>query len=130
MPSMSDATPVAPAEPTPPAAPTAPAVSATPVESTSLVPVVVPPTLPVAERVALGQAAPGIEELFLFAREAELRVRTLRMVIEERLETARGEERCATRSGSVTPVRRASPRGATRDRSRATTKSGSSGTTP
>lgn len=62
-------------------------------ESPGLVPVVVPPALPVAERVALGQAAPGIEELFLFAREAELRVRTLRMVIEERLETARGEER-------------------------------------
>ena len=63
-----------------------------PMESPSLVPVM-PPALPAAERVALGQAAPGIEELFLFAREAELRVRTLRMVIEERLETARGEER-------------------------------------
>jgi len=90
MPSMPDATPAvsaAPAEPTEPAAP------AEPVGSTSLVPVIVPPALPVAERVALGQAAPGIEELFLFAREAELRVRTLRMTIEERLETARGEER-------------------------------------
>jgi hypothetical protein len=45
-----------------------------------------------AERVALADDAPSIEELFLFAREAELRVQTLRMTIEERSMTARGEE--------------------------------------
>lgn len=47
---------------------------------------------PVAERTTLADDAPSLEELFLFAREAELRVRSLRMVIEDRLMTARGEE--------------------------------------
>jgi hypothetical protein len=47
---------------------------------------------PIAERVAMADDAPGLEELFLFAREAELRVQALRMVIEEHTMTARGEE--------------------------------------
>jgi hypothetical protein len=55
-------------------------------------PAVVPAMLPAPERVALTEALPGIEELFLFSREAELRVRGLRMVIEEQVTTARGEE--------------------------------------
>jgi hypothetical protein len=50
------------------------------------------PVLPTAERVALADDAPSIEELFLFSREAELRVRSLRMNIDERSLTARGEE--------------------------------------
>jgi hypothetical protein len=50
------------------------------------------PVVPAPSRVALGDDAPGIEELFLFAREAELRVRSLRMTIEEHSMTARGEE--------------------------------------
>ena len=130
MPSMSDVTPAVSAAPTPPAVPTRQPCQPRPWTSTSLVPVVVPPALPVAERVALGQAAPGIEELFLFAREAELRVRTLRMVIEERLETARGEER---RRHEIWLRHPGQARVTTRrdeDRSRATTRSGSSGTTP
>jgi hypothetical protein len=62
---------------------------------------------------------PSIEELFLFAREAELRVGTLRMTIEEQCVTARGEEllrhevwlrhpgqaRVATRRGGEMPSR-------------------------
>jgi hypothetical protein len=36
--------------------------------------------------------APSVEELFLFARESELRVQSLRMHIEERVLTARGED--------------------------------------
>lgn len=48
--------------------------------------------LPAASRVALPEAYPSIEELFLFAREAELRVSTLRLTIEEQLLSARGEE--------------------------------------
>lgn len=48
--------------------------------------------LPAASRITLPEASPGIEELFLFAREAELRVSTLRLTIEERLLSARGEE--------------------------------------
>jgi hypothetical protein len=51
-----------------------------------------PPVLPVPERVVLADAMPGIEELFRFAREAELRVSSLRMVVDERLITARGQE--------------------------------------
>jgi hypothetical protein len=50
------------------------------------------PVTPSAARVALANDTPGIEELFSFAREAELRVQTLRMTIEERLVTARGAE--------------------------------------
>lgn len=50
------------------------------------------PDVPTAERVALADDAPSIEELFLFAREAELRVQSLRMTIEERSMTARGDE--------------------------------------
>ena len=48
---------------------------------------------PAAARIALADDAPSIEELFLFAREAELRVQTLRMIIEEHVVTAKGEER-------------------------------------
>jgi hypothetical protein len=50
-------------------------------------------SLPMPDRVVLPDAMPGIEELFHFAREAELRVRSLRLVIEERLINARGEAR-------------------------------------
>jgi hypothetical protein len=49
-----------------------------------------PPAPPLPERVVLPDATPGIEELFRFAREAELRVSSLRLVIEERLVNARG----------------------------------------
>jgi hypothetical protein len=45
-----------------------------------------------ASRITLADDAPSIEDLFSFAREAELRVRTLRMSIQERLVTARGAE--------------------------------------
>lgn len=48
--------------------------------------------LPTAARVALADDAPSIEELFLFAREAELRVQSLRMTIEERVVTAKGAD--------------------------------------
>jgi hypothetical protein len=51
------------------------------------------PALPSPERVVLPDEVPSIEQLFRFAREAELRVRSLRLVIEERRITARGEER-------------------------------------
>ena len=40
----------------------------------------------------MAEDAPGVEALFLFAREAELRVESLRMHIEERTVTARGED--------------------------------------
>jgi hypothetical protein len=49
--------------------------------------------LPSATRVALADDAPSIEELFLFARDAELRVQSLRMTIEEQLVTAKGATR-------------------------------------
>ena len=49
-------------------------------------------SLPVVERVTLAEALPGVEALFTFARDAELRVRTLRMVIEEHAATARGSQ--------------------------------------
>lgn len=60
----------------------------------ALVPIAVAdlPARPLPERVALPDDMPGIEALFQFAREAELRVSSLRMVVEERLITARGEE--------------------------------------
>ena len=48
--------------------------------------------LPSATRVALADDAPSIEELFLFAREAELRVQSLRMTTEEQVVSARGAE--------------------------------------
>ena len=51
--------------------------------------------VPSANRVALADDAPSIEELFLFAREAELRVQSLRMTIEERIVSAKGPERIA-----------------------------------
>jgi hypothetical protein len=57
-----------------------------------LVPTRAAPVVPAPTRVALGDDAPSIEELFLFAREAELRVQSLRMTIEEQSMTARGEE--------------------------------------
>jgi hypothetical protein len=47
---------------------------------------------PSAARVALADDTPAIEELFSFAREAELRVRTLRMTIEDRVVNAKGEQ--------------------------------------
>jgi hypothetical protein len=50
------------------------------------------PALPPPDRVVLAEALPDIEELFRFSRDAELRVSSLRMVVEERLISARGEE--------------------------------------
>jgi hypothetical protein len=47
---------------------------------------------PSAARVALADDAPSIEELFRFAREAELRVRSLRMDIEEHVVDTSGAE--------------------------------------
>ncbi len=44
-----------------------------------------------AEIVALDQGIPTVAELFTFMRDAELRFETLRMRIEERTQTARGE---------------------------------------
>ncbi len=57
-----------------------------------IVPVSTDQPLPTATAVALGAYAPSIEELFLFAREAELRVRSLRMSIIERSQNAKGED--------------------------------------
>ena len=45
---------------------------------------------PSAARVALADDLPSIEDLFSYAREAELRVRSLRMTIEDRVVNARG----------------------------------------
>ena len=47
---------------------------------------------PSAARVALADDTPTIEELFTFAREAELRVQTLRMTIEDRVVNAKGAQ--------------------------------------
>jgi hypothetical protein len=58
----------------------------------SSLPIVAPARPSVPALVALGDEAPGIERLFVFSRDAELRVRTLRMVIDQRVATARGEE--------------------------------------
>jgi hypothetical protein len=49
-------------------------------------------SLPAVERVTLAESLPGVEALFAFAHDAELRVRTLRMVIEEHAATARGSQ--------------------------------------
>lgn len=76
---MSDLTPATPASP------------AGPVSPERSLPVPAQP-LPVAGRINLPEAAPGIEELFLFAREAELRFGALRLVIEEQSVNTRGEE--------------------------------------
>jgi hypothetical protein len=51
------------------------------------------PALPSPEQVVLPDALPGVEQLFRFARDAELRVTTLRLVIEDRRVTSRGEQR-------------------------------------
>ena len=48
--------------------------------------------VPLPALVALGESAPSIEDLFVFAREAELRVASLRMHVEERSWNARGED--------------------------------------
>jgi hypothetical protein len=47
---------------------------------------------PAAARVAMADDAPDIEQLFGFAREAELRVQSLRMTIDERVVTAKGAD--------------------------------------
>jgi hypothetical protein len=57
-----------------------------------IVPVSSDQPLPAPAAVSLGADAPSIEELFLFAREAELRVRSLRMTILERTWNAKGED--------------------------------------
>ena len=56
-----------------------------------LVPVADATSLPAPTTVALESDAPDLETLFRFAREAELRVRSLRMTIVERERNARGE---------------------------------------
>lgn len=48
---------------------------------------------PAPHRIAMADDAPTIEELFSYAREAELRVQALRMTIDEQVVTARGAER-------------------------------------
>lgn len=58
---------------------------------TDLVPAADARPLPAAISAALGTDVPDIEALFLFAREAELRVRTLRMTIEEHDWNAKGD---------------------------------------
>src|SRR6476646_6636478 len=45
------------------------------------------------ELVTLAEELPSVDELFTFMRDAELRFRTLRLRIEERASTTRGEER-------------------------------------
>lgn len=55
-----------------------------------LIPTGPPAVLPSSPQVVLSDDTPDIEELFGFAREAELRVRTLRMLIEEEVVDARG----------------------------------------
>ena len=57
-----------------------------------LTPTAQAPVAPSAARVAMADNAPAIEELFTFAREAELRVQTLRMTIEDRVVNARGAQ--------------------------------------
>jgi hypothetical protein len=57
-----------------------------------LIPADQAPVAPSAARVALADETPAIEELFSFAREAELRVQTLRMRIEDRVVSAKGEQ--------------------------------------
>ena len=57
-----------------------------------LIPTGQAPLAPSATRVALADDVPTIEELFSFAREAELRVQTLRMTIEDRVVNAKGEQ--------------------------------------
>lgn len=47
---------------------------------------------PRPEALALREALPTVDELFDFMRDAEMRFRTLRMRVEERAATARGEE--------------------------------------
>jgi len=58
---------------------------------TDLVPATDAAILPAPATVALGDDTPDLETLFLFAREAELRVRSLRMMIEEHDSNAKGE---------------------------------------
>ena len=57
-----------------------------------LIPADQSPAAPSAARVALADETPAIEDLFTYAREAELRVQTLRMTIEERVVNAKGEQ--------------------------------------
>jgi hypothetical protein len=48
--------------------------------------------VPTPARVAIAEATPDLEALFGFAREAELRVRSLRMIIDDHMVTARGAQ--------------------------------------
>jgi len=57
-----------------------------------LTPTTPAPVAPAATRVAMADDAPPLEELFAFAREAELRVQTLRMTIEDRVVNAKGAQ--------------------------------------
>jgi hypothetical protein len=51
-----------------------------------------PPAVRAPSMIALDDDAPRLEDLFRFMADAELRVRTLRMRVEERVVTATGEE--------------------------------------
>jgi hypothetical protein len=91
MPESRAPSPLAPLDAAPPPASDAVARSAPDARASSL-PALAPPTvLPTPARIVLPEQTPDIEELFRFSREAELRVRALRMVIEERRIDARGE---------------------------------------
>jgi hypothetical protein len=57
-----------------------------------LIPAGPAPVSPSPARVALAESTPDIETLFRFAREAELRVRTLRLTIDEQVVNARGTQ--------------------------------------
>ncbi|CAN5808350.1 hypothetical protein BH23CHL8_BH23CHL8_18130 [soil metagenome] len=57
-----------------------------------LIPLYTDRGVPLPALVALGEDEPSIEDLFVFAREAELRVSSLRLRIEERSWNARGED--------------------------------------
>jgi len=57
-----------------------------------LIPAGPAPVSPSPARVALAEDTPDIEALFRFAREAELRVQTLRLTIDEQVVNARGTQ--------------------------------------
>jgi hypothetical protein len=68
-----------------------------PTAMSELVPVRAPvPAYRAPALIALGEDAPRLEELFTFMADAELRVQTLRLRLEERVGTALGEELSTT----------------------------------
>ena len=67
------------------------------------------------EVAALHEAIPSVADLFTFMRDAELRFATLRMRIEERSATARGEEVATVEASLAHPAGHGpSPRGPSR----------------